>query len=52
MKGILPDYQSDKNPVLAKNENEICTGKVLDLGSYIQLAQIQLKNLAQKVMCL
>lgn len=43
MKGILPVYQSDntnKNPVLAENEKEICTGKVLDLGSYIELAQI------------
>lgn len=49
MKGILPVYQSDsthKNPVLAVIEKEICTGKVLDLGSYIELAQIQLKNLA------
>lgn len=51
MKGILPVYQNDntyKNPLLEENEEEICTGKVLDLGSYIQLAQIQLKNLAQK----
>lgn len=41
MKRTLLIYQNGnthKNPVLAENEMEICTGKVLDFGSYIQLA--------------